>query len=84
MFHIEAIASRATAAYITEFESNRNFPTKIPGVASRPSIKGPNPCRPPALNANAPRAKTREIAVTANRYLVEIRNPNPTELNSPA
>ena len=73
-----------TAVYIAGFDSHQNLLTRTPAAANAPNRKGPYPCRRRAWNANAPTARTRTVAVIGNRYLADIKNPNPTELNRPA
>jgi hypothetical protein len=83
-FHADATTSNPTAKYIANFDSHQNFPTNTPAPAMTPSTNGANPCRRFARNASAATAITRKAAVIGNRYLAEIRNPNPTEPNKPA
>src|SRR5207247_5565438 len=78
-FQAEANTSSPTPAYVIVAESSQNVPATTPLAASTPVQNGRRPRRLDARNASAPTATARKMTVTASRYVVERKNPRPSD-----
>src|SRR5438128_1897864 len=83
-FQTDAKTSRPTPAYVSGAESSQNFPTTTLLAAIMPIQNGRRPRRLDARNASAPTATARKATVTGSKYVVETRNPRPSDESTAA
>jgi hypothetical protein len=83
-FHTDARIKRPTLPYVALGESNQNLPINTPLAATRPTQNGPRPRRIDARKPNAATASDRTTNVSGSKYLVETKNPRPSDDNKAA
>jgi hypothetical protein len=83
-FKIVAKTSRLTPAYVIAAESNQNLPARTLPAAVTPIQNDVKPRRVEARNARAPTGTASNMTVTGSRYVVEARNPRPTDESTAA